>query len=57
MLFDIMCREDGGEYMVVEMQRNSQRRFVDRILCYISRLVESQLKKRNVDSCAMRNFT
>lgn len=45
MVYDIVCRTDCGEYIVVEMQRRKHKAFMDRVVCYLSRLVERQTKK------------
>lgn len=58
MLYDIVCRTDSGEYVVVEMQQHRHASFVDRILCYLSRLVDRQTRRgRRWDYGTLRNVT
>ena len=35
-VFDVLCRNEDGEYFLVEMQRRPQKHFSDRILFYTS---------------------
>ena len=42
-VFDVLCRNEDGEYFLVEMQRQPQKHFSDRILFYASFLVQRQM--------------
>ncbi|SEL89274.1 Rpn family recombination-promoting nuclease/putative transposase [Parapedobacter koreensis] len=44
-IFDLHCRGDNGEYFIVEMQRIRQDYFKDRVLFYVSRLIQRLLQK------------
>ncbi len=57
MVYDIVCRTDCGEYIVVEMQRRKHKAFMDRVVCYLSRLVDRQTKKGRDWNYRLRNAT
>ncbi|MDD6100521.1 MAG: Rpn family recombination-promoting nuclease/putative transposase [bacterium] len=42
-VFDVLCRNEEGEYFLVEMQRRPQKHFPDRILFYASFLIQNQM--------------
>ncbi|MDY5639412.1 MAG: Rpn family recombination-promoting nuclease/putative transposase, partial [Parabacteroides sp.] len=42
-VFDVLCRNEEGEYFLVEMQRRPQKHFPDRILFYTSFMVQRQM--------------
>ena len=42
-VFDVLCRNEDGEYFLVEMQRRPQKHFPDRILFYASFLIQNQM--------------
>ena len=44
-IFDVLCRNEKGEYFLVEMQRRPQKHFTDRILFYASFLIQNQMKE------------
>ncbi len=44
-IFDIFCRDIDGREFIVELQRVSQKYFVDRSLFYVCRKLSSQIKK------------
>ena len=46
-VYDIHCRTDTGERIIVEMQNHHQERFVDRSLYYASRSIVSQGETRD----------
>ena len=48
-VYDIHCRTDTGERIIVEMQNHHQERFVDRSLYYAARSIVSQGKTRDWD--------
>ena len=41
-IFDIYCRTDSGEYIIVEMQNGKQERFLERMLYYTTRSIATQ---------------
>ena len=48
-VYDIHCRTDTGERIIVEMQNHHQERFVDRSLYYAARSIVSQGETRDWD--------
>lgn len=46
-IYDLLCRTDQGEYIIVEMQNNEKSNFKDRSLFYMSRAVVDQARKGN----------
>ena len=42
-IFDVLCRNEEGEYFLVEMQRRPQKHFPDRILFYATFLIQNQM--------------
>lgn len=45
LIYDIYCRTDTGEYIIVEMQNRKQDNFIDRMLFYTSRSISEQGEK------------
>lgn len=45
LIYDVYCRTDSGQYIIVEMQNRSQPYFKDRSLFYISKSITRQAKR------------
>ena len=48
-IFDIVCKNEEGEYFIVEIQQSHQEFFVDRMIFYSSFLIQEQAKSGNWD--------
>lgn len=46
-VFDITCTDDRGEQFIIEIQRNKQENFKDRVLFYTCRAINDQVPKGN----------
>lgn len=65
LIYDIYCKTDTGEYIIVEMQNRKQNKFLDRMLFYTSRSIAEQGEKgrlwdyniKAVYGIAFMNFT
>ncbi len=65
LIYDIYCKTDSGEYIIVEMQNRKQNRFLDRMLFYTSRSISEQGERgrlwdydiKAVYGIAFMNFT
>jgi predicted transposase/invertase (TIGR01784 family) len=47
--FDLKCTTSNGEYIIIEVQREYQQYFVDRVLFYLSFIIQRQGKKGKSD--------
>jgi predicted transposase/invertase (TIGR01784 family) len=64
-IYDIFCKTDKGEYVIVEMQRQRHYNFIDRTIYYASRAISRQGRKgslwqydiKTVYCVAFMNFT
>lgn len=45
LIYDIYCKTDTGEYIIVEMQNRSQSNFIDRSIYYVAKSLVSQPMK------------
>ena len=44
--FDLYCTSDTGEQFIVEMQFSAQKNYADRMLCYATYPIRTQLSKK-----------